>query len=143
LRFFGSPKNCGKPRKNPKFRNLYVAGKPQKNQNFETCSKNFPTGKPSHLPLVSPHICLQITKDVQSQRLTVCRHSVGLSTKNEQELGLGLESMVKIIDPPPLLIPDWQSKMLPPSSSNIKHCSVCSFFDCLIELCESWEPSLP
>jgi hypothetical protein len=38
---------------------------------------------------------------------------VGLSTKNEQELGLGLESMVKINDPSPLPIPDWQSKMLP------------------------------
>ncbi len=45
------------------------------------------------------HIWLVLTKDVQSQRLTVCCHSVGLSTKNEQELGLGLESMVKINDP--------------------------------------------
>jgi hypothetical protein len=52
-------------------------------------------------------------KDVRSQRLTVCCHSVGLSTKNEQELGLGLESLVKINDPSPLLIPDRQSKMLP------------------------------
>jgi hypothetical protein len=116
---------------------------PQQNPNFKTCSKNFPTGEPSHLPLISPHICLQITKDVQSQKLTVCRHSVGLSTKNEQELGLGLESMVKINHPSPLLIPDWQSKMLPPSSSYIKHCSICSSLDCLIELCESWEPALP
>jgi hypothetical protein len=35
------------------------------NPNFETCSsflaKIFPTGKPSHLPLISPHICLQIS----------------------------------------------------------------------------------
>jgi hypothetical protein len=38
---------------------------------------------------------------------------MGLSTKNEQELRLGLESIVKIIDPSPLLIPDRQSKMLP------------------------------
>ncbi len=53
------------------------------------------------------------TKDVQSQRLTVCCHSVGLSTKNEQELGLGFESLVKINDPSPLPIPDRQSKMLP------------------------------
>jgi hypothetical protein len=118
-------------------------GKTAENPNFKTCSKSFPTGKPSHLSLVSPHICLQITKDVQSQRLTVHHHSVGLSTKNEQELGLGLESMVKVIDPSPLPIPNWQSKMLPPSSSNIKHCSVCSSFDCPIELCESWEPALP
>ncbi len=55
---------------------------------------------------------LQIPKDVWSQWLTVCRHSVGLSTKSEQELGLGLESMVKMIDPSPLPIPDRQSKML-------------------------------
>ncbi len=109
-------------------------GKPQKNPNFETSSlylaKNFPTGKPSHLPLISSHICLQVTKDVQSQRLTVHHHSVGLSTKNEKELRLGLEPMVKIIDPSPLLIPDQKSKMLPPLSSNIKHRSVCSI--CLL-----------
>jgi hypothetical protein len=78
--------------------------------------KKIPTNKPSHLPLVSPHICLKITKDIGSQRLTVCCHSVGLSTKNEQELRLGLESMVKIIDPSPLPIPYQQSKMLPPST---------------------------
>jgi hypothetical protein len=95
-------------------------GKTMKNPTFETCSsflaKNFPTGNPSHLPLISPHICLQIAKHVQSQRLTVCLHSVGLSTKNEQELRLGLESMVKIIDPSSLPIPNRQSKMLPPST---------------------------
>jgi hypothetical protein len=34
-------------------------------------------------------------KDVRRQRLTVCCHSAGLSTKNEQELRLCLESMVK------------------------------------------------
>jgi hypothetical protein len=50
-------------------------------------------------------------KDAQSQRLTVCCHLVGLSTKKEQELGLGLESMVKMIDPSPLPIPDRKSKM--------------------------------
>ncbi len=54
-----------------------------------------------------------LTNDVQSQRLTVCHHSVDLSTKNEQELGLGLESMVEKNDPSPLPIPDWQSKLLP------------------------------
>jgi hypothetical protein len=52
------------------------------------------------------------TKDVHSQRLTVYCHSVGLSTKNEQELRLGMESMVKKMDPLPLTIPDRQSKML-------------------------------
>ncbi len=114
---------------------LKIAGNCRKIQNFKTCTlqenhkkskfsicslflaKNFPAaGEPSHLPLVSPHICLQITKDVRSQRLTVCCHSVGLSTKNEQELRLGLESMVKIIDPSPLPIPNQQSKMLLPST---------------------------
>ncbi len=57
---------------------------------------------------------------------------MGLSTKNEQELGLDLESLVKINDPFPLPISDWQSKMLPPSSSYIKHRSVFSSLDCLI-----------
>ena len=51
-------------------------------------------------------------KDVQSQRLHVHCHSAGLQKENE-ETRLGLESMVKIIDPSPLPIPDWQSKMLP------------------------------
>ena len=35
------------------------------------------------------------TKDVHSQRLTVYCHSVGLSTKNEQDLGLGLNQWLK------------------------------------------------
>jgi hypothetical protein len=52
-------------------------------------------------------------KDVQSQRLTVSCHSAGISTMNEQELRLGLESMGKIVDSSPLPIPNWQSKMLP------------------------------
>ncbi len=98
LRIKNSQENCGK---SPSFGTC-----------FSCPAKNFPTGKPSHLLLVSPHICLQNTKDVWSQRLTVCHHSVGLSTKNEEELRLGLESMVKIIDPSPLLIPNRQSKML-------------------------------
>ncbi len=92
----------------------------RKSPSFGKClscpGKNFPTGKPSYLPLVSPHICIQITTDIRSQRLAVCHHSVGLSTKNEQELRLDLESMVKIIDPSSLLIPDQQSKILPPSN---------------------------
>ncbi len=144
--FFGPLKIAGNRGKNPILKPVHRR-QTTKNPNFETCclflAKNFPTGKPSHLPLISPHICLQITKDVQSQRLTVHCHSVGLRTKNEQELGLGLESIVEIIDPSPLLISNRLSKMLSPSSSNIKHCSVCSSFDCLIELCESWEPTLP
>jgi hypothetical protein len=93
--FSGSPKIAGNRGKIQTFQNLYVLGKLQKKTNFETCSKNFPTGKPSHLPIISPQIRLQITKDVRSQRLAVCCHSVSLSTKKEQELGLGLESMVK------------------------------------------------
>jgi hypothetical protein len=34
--------------------------------------------------------CLNILKDVQSQRLTVCCHSAGLSTKKENEVGFGI-----------------------------------------------------
>jgi hypothetical protein len=50
-----------------------------------------PTSKPSHIyPLVSSHICLQITKDVRSQRLIVCHHSAGLSTKKENKVGFGI-----------------------------------------------------
>jgi hypothetical protein len=33
--------------------------------------------------------------------------------KKTREVRLGLESMFRIIDPSPLPIPDWQSKMLP------------------------------
>ncbi len=61
--------------------------------------------------IITKQMKWEMLKDVQSQRLTVHCHSGGLSTKNEQELGLGLESMVKIIDPLP--IPNRQSKMLP------------------------------
>jgi hypothetical protein len=35
-------------------------GKNAKKMNLKPVARNFPTGKPSHLPLVSPHICLQI-----------------------------------------------------------------------------------
>jgi hypothetical protein len=45
---------------------------------------------------------LPLEKDVQSPRLPVGCHSVGLYTKNKQELRLGLESMPKIIDLSPL-----------------------------------------
>ncbi len=81
-------------------------------QNCKKCLSTLvccPQAYGSSLQLLYPHYL----KNVRSQRLTVCRHSVGLSTKNEQEFGLGFESLVKINDPSPLWIPDWQSKMLP------------------------------
>jgi hypothetical protein len=59
-------------------------------ENVSCALPKIPTGKLSHIyPLISPHICLQITKDVQSQRLTVCCHSAVLSTKNEQRNNVG------------------------------------------------------
>ncbi len=55
-----------------------------------------------------------LRKDVQSQRLTVRRHLAVLSTKKENKRSkVGLESMIRIIDPSPLPILDRQSKMLP------------------------------
>jgi hypothetical protein len=53
--FLGPLKNAGKGRKIQNFETCTLLEN-RKNLIFETCSKNFPTGKPSHLPLVSPHI---------------------------------------------------------------------------------------
>ncbi len=72
-------------------------------------------------PLVSPHIRLQITKGC-SKPEAYCSLPLGgpkYKEKKTREARLGLESMLRIIDPSPLPIPDRQSKMLPPSTSNI------------------------
>ncbi len=57
-------KNHRKPQKIQILKPVH-RGKTTKNPNFKTCSmclaKKFPDGKPSHLPLVSPHIYLQIS----------------------------------------------------------------------------------
>jgi hypothetical protein len=69
----------------------FIAGKPQKNPYFKTCSlcltRNFPAGEPSHLPLVSPHICHQIRNTTHGitkaeglamkQHITAQRNTVG------------------------------------------------------------------
>jgi hypothetical protein len=61
-------------------------------ENVSCALPKIPTGKPSHIyPLVSPYICLQITKDIHSQRLTVHCQSAVLSTKNEQRNKVGFE----------------------------------------------------
>jgi hypothetical protein len=78
------------------FSSVSISKKTRKIQLAENVSCDLPKisiGKPLHIyPLVSPQICLRITKDVQSQRLTVLCHSTVLSTKNEQrnKIGFGI-----------------------------------------------------
>ncbi len=78
------PVHRGKPAEKSKCQNLFLV----------PCQK-FPNWWTLTSSSRSSHICLQVTKDVWSPRLTVCCHSVGLSAKNEQELRLGMESMCK------------------------------------------------
>jgi hypothetical protein len=61
--FFGSPQNCGQLRKKSKFQNCTSQENHEKSK-FQNlllvpCQK-FPNWQPTHLPLISPHICLQI-----------------------------------------------------------------------------------
>ncbi len=110
---------------------------PTKNrENFQLtniCPPKNPLQSPHNNPLASPHIRLQITKEVRSQRLCVRHHSAGLSTKREQRIKIGFGINVKITDSSPLPIPDWQSKMLTPTTFNIKRRYLCSRCKLLFE----------